>query len=217
MRVLVIEDEEELAGMIAEGLRAAGMAADVALDGGRAMEMAAAADYDVLVLDRDLPGIHGDAVCRMLGTSGYPARILMLTAAGSLSDIVDGLDQGADDYLSKPFSYAELIARLQALARRGPSGTPTVLERHDLRLDTLRRIAERDGRLLRLTPKELGVLEALMSADGAPLRARDLLEMVWDCDTDPLSTTVKVTVHQLRRKLGDPPVIETVPGFGYRL
>ncbi|WP_413798333.1 response regulator transcription factor [Streptomyces iranensis] len=217
MRVLVIEDEEELAGMIAEGLRAAGMAADVALDGGRAMEMAAAADYDVLVLDRDLPGIHGDAVCRMLGTTGYPARILMLTAAGSLSDIVDGLGQGADDYLSKPFSYAELIARLRALARRGPSGTPTVLERHDLRLDTVRRIAERDGRLLRLTPKELGVLEALMSADGAPLRARDLLEMVWDCDADPLSTTVKVTVHQLRRKLGDPPVIETVPGFGYRL
>ncbi|MFE9009198.1 response regulator transcription factor [Streptomyces sp. NPDC007875] len=217
MRVLVIEDEEELAGMIAEGLRAAGMAADVALDGGRAMEMAAAADYDVLVLDRDLPGIHGDTLCRMLGTSGYPARILMLTAAGSLSDIVDGLGQGADDYLSKPFSYAELIARLRALARRGPSGTPTVLERHDLRLDTVRRIAERDGRLLRLTPKELGVLEALMSADGAPLRARDLVEMVWDCDTDPLSTTVKVTVHQLRRKLGDPPVIETVPGFGYRL
>ncbi|MGP3946610.1 response regulator transcription factor [Streptomyces sp. 6N106] len=217
MRVLVIEDEEELAGMIAEGLRAAGMAADVALDGGRAMEMAAAADYDVLVLDRDLPGIHGDTLCRMLGTTGYPARILMLTAAGSLSDIVDGLGQGADDYLSKPFSYAELIARLRALARRGPSGTPTVLERHDLRLDTVRRIAERDGRLLRLTPKELGVLEALMSADGAPLRARDLVEMVWDCDTDPLSTTVKVTVHQLRRKLGDPPVIETVPGFGYRL
>ncbi|MGW5449424.1 response regulator transcription factor [Streptomyces asiaticus] len=217
MRVLVIEDEEELAGMIVEGLRAAGMAADVALDGGRAMEMVAVADYDVLVLDRDLPGIHGDAVCRMLGTTGYPARILMLTAAGSLSDIVDGLDQGADDYLSKPFSYAELIARLRALARRGPSGTPTVLERHDLRLDTVRRIAERDGRLLRLTPKELGVLEALMSADGAPLGSRDLLEMVWDCDTDPLSTTVKVTVHQLRRKLGDPPVIETVPGFGYRL
>ncbi|TMU98519.1 response regulator transcription factor [Streptomyces sp. DASNCL29] len=217
MRVLVIEDEEELAGMIAEGLRAAGMAADVALDGGRALEMAAAADYDVLVLDRDLPGIHGDAVCRMLGTTGYPARILMLTAAGALSDIVDGLGQGADDYLSKPFSYAELIARLRALARRGPSGTPTVLERHDLRLDTVRRIAERDGRLLRLTPKELGILEALMSADGAPLRARELLELVWDCDTDPLSTTVKVTVHQLRRKLGDPPVIETVPGFGYRL
>ncbi|MEE4599450.1 response regulator transcription factor [Streptomyces sp. DSM 41524] len=217
MRVLVIEDEEELAGMIAEGLRAAGMAADVALDGGRALEMAAAADYDVLVLDRDLPGIHGDTLCRMLGTTGYPARILMLTAAGSLSDIVDGLGQGADDYLSKPFSYAELIARLQALARRGPSGTPTVLERHDLRLDTVRRIAERDGRLLRLTPKELGVLEALMSADGAPLRARDLVEMIWGCDTDPLSTTVKVTVHQLRRKLGDPPVIETVPGFGYRL
>ncbi len=217
MRVLVVEDEEELAGMIAEGLRAAGMAADVALDGGRAMEMAAAVDYDVLVLDRDLPGIHGDAVCRMLGTTGYPARILMLTAAGALSDIVDGLGQGADDYLSKPFSYAELIARLRALARRGPSGTPTVLERRGLRLDTVRRIAERDGRLLRLTPKELGVLEALMSADGAPLRSRDLLEMVWDCDTDPLSTTAKVTVHQLRRKLGDPPVIETVPGLGYRL
>ncbi|GLW49456.1 DNA-binding response regulator [Streptomyces sp. NBRC 14336] len=217
MRVLVVEDEEDLAEMIADGLRSSGIVADVAFDGGRAMEMAAAADYDVLVLDRDLPGIHGDAVCRMLTTNGYPARILMLTAAGSLADLVDGLGKGADDYLAKPFSYVELVARLQALARRGPSGTPTVLERHGLRLDTVRRIAERDGRLLRLTPKELGVLEALMSADGSPLRAADLLEMVWDYDTDPESTTVKVTVHQLRRKLGPPPLIETVPGFGYRL
>jgi DNA-binding response OmpR family regulator len=217
VRVLVVEDEEELAAMIADGLRAAGMAVDVALDGARAMEMAAAADYDVLVLDRDLPHIHGDAVCRMLSASGYPARILMLTAAGSLSDIVDGLGRGADDYLAKPFSYPELVARLRALARRGPGGTPTVLERRGLRLDTVRRIAERDGRLLRLTPKELGVLEALMSADGAPLRSRDLLEMVWGGDADPASTTVKVTVHQLRRKLGDPPVIESAPGFGYRL
>ena len=217
MRVLVIEDEEDLAEMIADGLRSSGIVADIALDGGQAMERAAAADYDVLVLDRDLPGIHGDAVCRMLSTSGYPARILMLTAAGSLADIVDGLGKGADDYLAKPFSYVELVARLQALARRGPGDTPTVLERHGLRLDSVRRIAERDGRLLRLTPKELGVLEALMSADGAPLRSTDLLEMVWDYGTDPESTTVKVTVHQLRRKLGPPPLIETVPGFGYRL
>ncbi|MCX4233615.1 response regulator transcription factor [Streptomyces sp. NPDC020707] len=217
MRVLVVEDEEDLAEMIADGLRSSGIVADVAVDGGRAMEMAAAAEYDVLVLDRDLPVVHGDAVCRMLHTAGYPARILMLTAAGSLADLVDGLGKGADDYLAKPFSYVELVARLQALARRGPSGTPTVLERHGLRLDTVRRFAERDGRLLRLTPKELGVLGALMSADGAPLRPADLLDRVWDCATDPESTTVKVTVHQLRRKLGPPPLIETVPGFGYRL
>ncbi|MCM2422662.1 response regulator transcription factor [Streptomyces sp. RKAG293] len=217
MRVLVVEDEEELAGMIAAGLRSSGIVADVALDGGQAMEMTAAADYDVLVLDRDLPGIHGDAVCRMLTGAGYPARILMLTAAGSLRDLVDGLGKGADDYLAKPFSYVELVARLQALARRGPSGTPTVLEHQGLRLDTLRRMAERDGSLLRLTPKEFGVLEALMTADGAPLQPADLLEMVWDCHTPPESTTVKVTVHQLRRKLGPPPLITTVPGFGYRL
>ncbi|MFD7997973.1 response regulator transcription factor [Streptomyces mirabilis] len=217
MRVLIIEDEEELAEMVATGLRSSGIVADVALDGSRAMEMAAAVEYDVLVLDRDLPGIHGDAVCRMLTGAGYPARILMLTAAGSLRDLVDSLGKGADDYLAKPFSYVELVARLQALARRGPGGTPTVLEHHGLRLDAVRRIAERDGRLLRLTPKEFGVLEALMSAGGAPLRPADLLDMVWDGHTSPESTTVKVTVHQLRRKLGPPPLIATVPGFGYRL
>ncbi|MFJ7593447.1 response regulator transcription factor [Streptomyces sp. NPDC097617] len=217
MRVLVVEDEEPLAEMIAAGLRSSGIVADVALDGGVAMEMTAVADYDVLVLDRDLPVIHGDAVCRMLTSAGYPARILMLTAAGSLADLVDGLGKGADDYLAKPFSYVELVARLQALARRGHCGSPAVLERRGLRLDSIRRIAEREGRLLRLTPKEFGVLEALMTADGAPLRPAALLELVWEYDHAPESTTVKVTVHQLRRKLGPPPLIETVPGCGYRL
>ncbi|MEU9381449.1 response regulator transcription factor [Streptomyces sp. NPDC048279] len=217
MRILIVEDQEELAMMIADGLRAEGMSADLAHDGGRALEMASATDYDVLVLDRDLPVLDGDAVCRTLNAMGHPARILMLTAAGTLNDIVEGLGQGADDYLTKPFSYLELVARLRALGRRGPAGTPTVLERRGIRVDTVRRLAERDGKLLRLTPKELGVLEALLEADGSPLRPSDLLQLVWDTDTDPASTIAKVTVHQLRRKLGDPPLIETVPGFGYRL
>jgi DNA-binding response OmpR family regulator len=216
MRVLVVEDEVVLAEMIADGLRAEGIAANTAHDGARALEMAAATAYDVLVLDRDLPGMSGDAVCRTLNMSGHPARILMLTAAGTLSDIIDGLSQGADDYLTKPFSYLELLARLRALGRRGPAGTPTVLERRGVRVDTVRRLAERDGRLLRLTPKELGVLEALLAADGGFVTATELRGTVWE--TPPESgSAVKVTVHQLRRKLGDPPLIETVPGFGYRL
>ncbi|MGW3984183.1 response regulator transcription factor [Streptomyces mirabilis] len=217
MRVLVVEDEEELARMIAEGLRAEGMAADLAHDGARAMEMAASTDYDVLILDRDLPVVHGDSVCRTLRTIGHPARIIMLTAAGTLGDIVDGLGQGADDYLAKPFSYLELLARVRALARRGASGTPTVLTRRGVRLDTMRRIAERDERLLRLTPKEMGVLEMLLTADGGTVRPVELLDAVWDADTDRTSTVVKVTIHNLRRKLGEPDLIETVPGFGYRL
>ncbi|MFG2694793.1 response regulator transcription factor [Kitasatospora sp. NPDC048407] len=216
MRVLVVEDEVALAEMIADGLRAEGIATDTAHDGVRALELAAADAYDVLILDRDLPGMSGDAVCRTLNRSGYPARILMLTAAGTLSDLVDGLAQGADDYLSKPFSYIELLARLRALARRGPAGTPTVLERRGVRVDTVRRLAERDGRLLRLTPKELGVLEALLTADGGFVTAAELRDTVWE--TPPESgSAVKVTVHQLRRKLGEPPLIETAAGFGYRL
>lgn len=217
MRVLIVEDEEELAEMIATGLRAEGMVVDLAHDGATALELVAGTDYDVLVLDRDLPIIHGDAVCRALHAAGHPARILMLTAAGSVGDIVDGLGQGADDYLAKPFSYLELVARLQALGRRGADRRSTVLERRGVRVDTVRRLAERDGRLLRLTPKEFGVLEALLAADGGAVRPGDLLDLVWDHATDPESTVVKVTVHQLRRKLGDPPLIETVPGFGYRL
>ncbi|GGO93340.1 response regulator transcription factor [Wenjunlia tyrosinilytica] len=217
MRILVVEDDEELARTIADGLRYEGMSTDLAHDGGKALEMASAAEYDVLVLDRDLPVIDGDAVCRTLTAMGHPARILMLTAAGTLNDIVHGLGQGADDYLAKPFSYLELVARLRALGRRGPAGAPTVLERRGVRVDTVRRMAERDGRLLRLTPKELDVLEVLLEADGGALRPAELLKLVWDADIDPRSTIAKVTVHQLRRKLGDPPLIETVPGFGYRL
>ncbi|MFJ2203275.1 response regulator transcription factor [Streptomyces violaceusniger] len=216
MRVLVVEDEKELAEMIADGLRGEGIEAHIAHDGSTALQMTAATDYNVIMLDRDLPVMSGDAVCRTLATSGYPARILMLTAAGTLDDIVDGLGQGADDYLSKPFAYLELIARLHALARRGPSDAPTVLERHGIRLDTVRRLAERDGRFLAVTPKEFGILEALLEADGGILSATDLLNAVWDTPPESRSA-VKVTVHQLRRKLGTPPLIETVPGFGYRL
>ncbi|MFI2471635.1 response regulator transcription factor [Streptomyces globisporus] len=218
MRVLIVEDEEELADVLAEGLRGEGMRCDVAHDGAHALELCAEHDYDVLVLDRDLPVVHGDAVCRTLNATGYGARILMLTAAGTLSDLVDGLGLGADDYLAKPYSYIELVARLRALARRATGAALlTVLTRHGVSVDTVRRRAERDGRPLRLTPRELGVLEILLAADGAPVSARELLERLWDPHLDPASGVVKVTVHQLRRKLGEPPLITTDPGFGYRL
>lgn len=218
MRVLIIEDEVELATMLAEGLRGEGMVCDVAHDGFRALEMTATAEYDVLVLDRDLPQLSGDAVCRALNTAGYPARILMLTAAGTLSDLVDGLGQGADDYMAKPFSYLELIARLRALGRRASSGSAaTVLSRHGISLDTVRRVAERDGRPLKLTPRELGVLELLLAADGAPVATEELRDRLWDAALDPATTAVRVTVHALRRKLGEPSLISHDPGFGYRL
>ncbi|MFB6837159.1 response regulator transcription factor [Streptomyces sp. NPDC056361] len=217
MRVLIVEDETELAAMLAEGLRAEGMVCEVAHDGARALEMTAAAAYDVLILDRDLPVLSGDAVCRALDTAGYPARILMLTAAGALSDLVDGLGQGADDYMAKPFSYLELVARLRALGRRAPTGTATVLTRHGIRLDTVRRVAERDGRPLKLTPRELGVLELLLAADGAPVSTEELRDRLWDAALDPATTAVRVTVHALRRKLGEPSPISHDPGFGYRL
>lgn len=218
MRVLIVEDEVELAAMLADGLRAEGMACDVAHDGARALEMTAAAEYDILLLDRDLPKLSGDAVCRALNTAGYPARILMLTAAGTLADLVDGLGQGADDYLAKPFSYLELIARLRALGRRTATGSAaTVLSRRGVSLDTVRRIAERDGRPLRLTPRELGVLELLLAADGAPVDTEQLRDSLWDAALDPATTAVRVTVHSLRRKLGEPPLITHDAGFGYRL
>ncbi|MFE2168422.1 response regulator transcription factor [Streptomyces sp. NPDC059447] len=219
MRVLIVEDETELAEMLADGLRAEGMVCDIAHDGARALESTAAAEYDVLVLDRDLPGLSGDAVCRALNTAGYPARILMLTAAGTLSDLVDGLGQGADDYMAKPFSYLELVARLRALGRRAPGGSAsaTVLSRRGIRLDTVRRAAERDGRPLRLTPRELGVLELLLAADGAPVATEELRDRLWDPALDPATTAVRVTVHSLRRKLGEPPLISHDTGFGYRL
>jgi DNA-binding response OmpR family regulator len=199
VRVLIVEDEEDLADMIADGLRADGMTPDIALDGARALEMTAAADYDILILDRDLPMIHGDAVCRSLNIAGYPARILMLTAAGALEDIVEGLGHGADDYLAKPFSYLELVARLRALGRRGAAGAPIVFERRGVRLDTVRRLAERDGRLLRLTAKELAVLEALLAADGGLVSTAELIDIVWDGEVDSSSSVPKVTIHQLRR------------------
>ncbi|MFJ7909536.1 response regulator transcription factor [Kitasatospora sp. NPDC096204] len=218
MRVLIVEDEVDLAAMLVEGLRAEGMACDVAHDGARALEMTAAGDYDVLLLDRDLPLLSGDAVCRALNTAGYPARILMLTAAGTLADLVDGLGQGADDYLAKPFSYLELIARLRALGRRSGHGSAaTVLSGHGVSLDTVRRIAERDGRPLKLTPRELGVLEMLLAADGAPVTTEQLRDGLWDAATDPATTAVRVTVHSLRRKLGEPSLITNDPGYGYRL
>ncbi|WP_424215773.1 response regulator transcription factor (plasmid) [Streptomyces sp. BI20] len=218
MRVLIVEDEVELAAMLAEGLRAEGMACDLAHDGARAMEMTAAVEYDVLVLDRDLPVLGGDAVCRALNTAGYGARILMLTAAGTIGDLVDGLGHGADDYMAKPFSYLELVARLRALGRRGSAGArPTVLVRGGVRLDTVRRLAERDGRPLRLTPKEFGVLEVLLGADGAPVTAEELRDRLWDAALDPATSAVRVTVHSLRRKLGEPRLLAHEPGFGYRL
>jgi DNA-binding response OmpR family regulator len=216
VRVLVVEDQKLLADRIAEGLRDQGMAVDVAYDGAQAMEITAFTRYDVVVLDRDLPLVHGDAVCASLVARPASARVLMLTAATAVSDRVAGLNLGADDYLAKPFAFAELAARVQALARRSPS-TPPVLVRGDVVVDRARRKASRAGRLVGLTRKEFGVLQALVEADGAVVSAEDLLERVWDANADPFSNIVSVTVARLRRKLGSPPVIETVIGSGYRM
>ncbi|NUR90233.1 MAG: response regulator transcription factor [Nonomuraea sp.] len=217
MRVLIVEDHEELARTVAAGLRREGMAVDVVLDGHAALDRASVNDYDVVVLDRDLPGLHGDDVCRTLTAGGDPARVLMLTAAGTIDDRVSGLGIGADDYLPKPFAFAELVARIRALARRARPALPPVLVHGDLRLDPSTRIATRDGRRLALSPKEFAVLELLLSARGAVVSAEQLLERGWDEFADPFTQTVKVTVSRLRRKLGDPPLIETVPQAGYRL
>ena len=216
VRVLVVEDHQTLARRIAEGLRDAGMAVDIAGDGAAALETALLTDYDVVVLDRDLPRVHGDAVCASLAAGPQPARILMLTAAAAVEDRVDGLNLGADDYLVKPFAFAELIARVRALSRRSPA-TPPVLMRGELIVDRARRRASRAGRILTLTRKEFGVLEVLASADGLVVSAEDLLASVWDENADPFSNIVSVTLTRLRRKLGDPPVIETLIGSGYRL
>jgi DNA-binding response OmpR family regulator len=215
MKVLVVEDHEELARTVAAGLRREGMAVDVALDGQSALERAAVNHYDVVLLDRDLPGLHGDEVCRALVP--HPARILMLTAASTVDDKVTGLGFGADDYLAKPFAFAELVARVRALGRRAPVALSPLLVHGDLRLDPATRIATRDGRRLSLSPKELAVLELLLTARGAVVSAEQLLERAWDEFADPFSQTVKVTVSRLRRKLGDPPLIETVPQAGYRI
>lgn len=218
MRVLVVEDEPALAETVAEGLRGEGMAVDVCHDGDTGLEMACVHDYDVVVLDRDLPVLHGDQVClRLVEDPGVEARVLMLTAAGGLEDRVEGLDLGADDYLAKPFAYAELLARVRALGRRSRPGARPRLCRAGLVVDTNRRTAFREGRELSLSPKELGVLEELLRADGAPVSTTHLVEKVWDAHLDPFSGVLKVVVHGLRRKLGDPPVIRTVPGHGYRV
>ena len=216
MRILVVEDHAELARDIAEGLRDRGFATDLAYDGVDALRKGAVYRYDVIVLDRDLPVVHGDAVCVALRDGGSDARILMLTAAATVGDRVEGLNLGADDYLPKPFAFEELVARVHALARRAPAGAP-VLVRGDVVLDRARRRASRAGRELSLTRKELGVLELLLAADGAVVSAEELLERVWDENADPFTRTVAVTLGRLRRKLGEPEVIETVLGAGYRV
>jgi DNA-binding response OmpR family regulator len=217
VRVLVVEDEQVMARAIARGLRREGMAVDLAFDGADALEKATVNHYEVIVLDRDLPVVHGDAVCRRLAAGGGASRILMLTAAGTVDDRVEGLTLGADDYLGKPFAFRELVARVRALQRRSGEPTPPLLARHDLVLDRARRQARRGGHPLQLTRKELGVLEVLLAADGAVVSSEELLERVWDEHADPFTNTVRVTVGNLRRKLGQPPLIETVIGAGYRL
>jgi len=217
MRVLVVEDHEILGRTIGTGLRREGMAVDVVLDGTDALAHLAATRYDVVVLDRDLPGVHGDEVCRRLVDDGSDSRVLMLTASGTVKDRVDGLSLGADDYLPKPFDFSELVARVRALGRRSAPSLPPTLQCGDVTLDPGRRVASRAGQHLALTPKEFAVLECLLASGDRVLSAEDLLERVWDEMTDPFTTTVKTTVGRLRAKLGDPPIIETVREGGYRI
>jgi DNA-binding response OmpR family regulator len=217
MRVLVAEDVEDLAMAIAVGLRQEGMAVDVVLDGAAALDRLDIAPYDVVVLDRDLPGVHGDEVCRRLAARRSGSRVLMLTAASTVRDRVEGLGLGADDYLPKPFDFAELIARIRAIARRPAAALPPVLEQSDLTLDPGRRVAFRAGRRLDLSPKEFGLLEYLLAAGNRVVSAEELLERVWDEAADPFTTAVKQTMRRLRRKLGDPPLIRTVREGGYQI
>ncbi|ARQ68098.1 response regulator transcription factor [Streptomyces marincola] len=217
MRVLVVEDEQLLADAVATGLRRQAMAVDVVYDGEAATERVDLNDYDVVVLDRDLPLVHGDDVCRHIVALGKTTRVLMLTASGDVSDRVEGLEIGADDYLPKPFAFSELIARVRALGRRSTAPLPPVLERSGITLDPNRREVVRDGRPVQLAPKEFAVLEVLMRSAGVVVSAEQLLEKAWDENTDPFTNVVRVTVMTLRRKLGDPPVITTVPGAGYRI
>jgi DNA-binding response OmpR family regulator len=217
MRILVVEDFEVLARSLSKGLRREGMAVDVALDGAEAVERLAVTRYDVVVLDRDLPGVGGDEICRNLSTEGKGTRVLMLTAAGSVRERVAGLGLGADDYLGKPFDFDELVARVRALARRSAAAVPPVLRSGEVTLDPSRREASRGGRRLELSPKEFGVLECLLAAAGTVVSAEELLERVWDEAADPFTTTVKTTVRRLRLKLGDPQVITTVREGGYRI
>jgi DNA-binding response OmpR family regulator len=217
VRVLLVEDHVELARTIAGVLRREGMAVDLAFDGEQALDRIGVSSYDVVVLDRDLPLVHGDDVCKRIIADGSPSRVLMLTAAGALEERVGGLGIGADDYLPKPFAFVELVARIRALARRGGTPVSPTLVSGDLRVDTVQRTAVRAGRPLELSRKEFAVLEYLLAAQGRPVTAEELLEHVWDEAADPFTTTVKVTIRRLRTKLGDPPVIETVAQGGYRI
>ena len=217
VRVLVAEDERRVADAVARGLRREGMAVDVAYDGASALDKARLHPYDVVVLDRDLPLLHGDDVCRTLRREEPDRRVLMLTAASGVDDLVDGLSLGADDYMPKPFAFAELVARLQALARRAGPARPPTLRVGDVELDPSRHVVTRGGREIELTPKEFAVLEALMAADGGVVSNDELVERVWDENADPFTNSVRMTVLRLRRKLGEPPVVETVKGAGYRV
>ena len=215
--MLVVEDHQVLADAIGVGLRREGMAVDIARDGHDATGHLAVTRYDVVVLDRDLPGVHGDEVCRRIVSGGSGSRVLMLTAASTVRDKVDGLGLGADDYLSKPFDFAELVARIRALGRRSAPAVPPVLDSGDITLDPARRVAFRGGRRLDLSPKEFALLECLLAAAGRVVSAEELLDRVWDEEADPFTTAVKSTIRRLRGKLGDPPVIETVREAGYRI
>jgi DNA-binding response OmpR family regulator len=217
MRVLLVEDHAKLAMALAAGLRQAGMAVDVVFDGQDALDHLAVIAYDVVVLDRDIPGVHGDDVCRALVAEGSPSRVLMLTAAGAVDDRVEGLGIGADDYLPKPCDFNELVARIRALVRRPGTALPPTLAHGDLRLDPSHRVATRAGRPLSLNPKEFAVLEVLLAAPGVVVSAEEFLERVWDEEADPFSQAVRTTISRLRAKLGDPPIIETVAKAGYRL
>jgi DNA-binding response OmpR family regulator len=217
MRVLVVEDHKVMARAIATGLRREGMAVDVALDGDDALGHLAVTRYDVVVLDRDLPGVHGDEICRRLADGRSPSRILMLTAASTVAARVEGLGLGADDYLPKPFDFAELTARIRALGRRSAAPLPPILSSGELSLDPARRVAVRAGRRVDLSPKEFAVLECLLASAGQVVSAEELLERVWDEAADPFTTTVKTTMGRLRAKLGEPPVIRTVREAGYQI
>jgi DNA-binding response OmpR family regulator len=217
MRVLIVEDEARLADAIARGLRREGMAVDLAGDGGQALTKARSVRYDVVVLDRDLPVLHGDDVCRAVRIAHPETGIIMVTAASELEDLVGGLAVGADDYLPKPFRFAELVARIRALSRRAGPSRPPVLRRGDIELDPARRSVTRGGRRVDLARKELAVLETLMAADGAAVSAEQLLERAWDEQTDPFTNVVRMTIMTLRRKLGEPAAVETVIGVGYRM
>ncbi|MFJ8038950.1 response regulator transcription factor [Kitasatospora sp. NPDC096147] len=216
MRVLVVEDEIYLAEAVQAGLRLEAIAADVVGDGDAALERLALHAYDVVVLDRDIPGTHGDEVCRIIVDRGLGCRVLMLTAAARLNDKVGGFELGADDYLTKPFDLAELVVRLRALARRPAESAPPVVEQAGLRLDAFRREVYRDGRYVALSRKQFAVLEVLVAARGGVISSEELLERAWDENADPFTNAVRITISGLRKRLGDPWLIHTVPGVGYR-